>query len=200
MLRGARLVTAIETEEGRRWAESRIKSLTGGDRVAARFMRQDFFEFTPQFKLVHCRQPQANPAHGRRGDPASVQPDPLRGHDPGRGARPELTERLRAEWPRHPRWMIEGCLEWQRQGLRPPKAVTEATADYLAAEDAIAAWLEECCEVNPNVWDTPGRIYASWKAYAERTGEIVGPLKSFGPKLEARGFAPRNAAMESAPI
>ena len=51
-LRGARLVTAVETEEGRRWAESRIKSLTGGDKIAARFMRQDFFEFTPQFKLV----------------------------------------------------------------------------------------------------------------------------------------------------
>ena len=51
-LRGARLVTAIETEEGRRWAESRIKSLTGGDKIAARFMRQDFFEYTPQFKLI----------------------------------------------------------------------------------------------------------------------------------------------------
>ena len=51
MLRGARLVTATETEEGRQWAESRIKTLTGGDRVSARFMRQDFFEFTPQFKL-----------------------------------------------------------------------------------------------------------------------------------------------------
>jgi putative DNA primase/helicase len=51
-LRGARLVTATETEEGRRWAESRIKALTGGDRIAARFMRQDFFQYVPQFKLV----------------------------------------------------------------------------------------------------------------------------------------------------
>ena len=51
-LRGARLVTAIETEEGRRWAESKIKALTGGDQIAARFMRQDFFEYAPQFKLV----------------------------------------------------------------------------------------------------------------------------------------------------
>jgi putative DNA primase/helicase len=51
MLRGARLVTAIETEEDRRWAESRIKALTGGDRIAARFMKQDFFQFKPQFKL-----------------------------------------------------------------------------------------------------------------------------------------------------
>jgi len=51
-LRGARLVTAIETEEGRRWAETKLKSLTGGDRIAARFMRQDFFEFLPVFKLL----------------------------------------------------------------------------------------------------------------------------------------------------
>src|SRR5262249_24306543 len=50
-LRGARIVTATETEEGRRWAESRIKTLTGGDKIAARFMRQDFFEYEPQFKL-----------------------------------------------------------------------------------------------------------------------------------------------------
>ena len=51
-LRGARLVTSVETEEGRRWAESRIKSLTGGDKISARFMRQDFFEYLPQFKLI----------------------------------------------------------------------------------------------------------------------------------------------------
>ena len=52
MLRGARLVTAQETEEGRCWAESKIKSLTGGDPVTARFMRQDFFTYQPTFKLV----------------------------------------------------------------------------------------------------------------------------------------------------
>ena len=51
-LRGARLVTAVETEEGRRWAKSRIKAMTGGDKISARFMRQDFFEFRPQFKLL----------------------------------------------------------------------------------------------------------------------------------------------------
>ena len=51
-LKGARMVTASETEEGRAWAEVRINQLTGGDKIAARFMRQDFFEFTPQFKLT----------------------------------------------------------------------------------------------------------------------------------------------------
>ena len=65
MLRGARLVTAQETEEGRRWAESRIKALTGGDPITARFMRQDFFTYQPQFKLFDRRQPQARPSKGR---------------------------------------------------------------------------------------------------------------------------------------
>ena len=51
-LHGARLVTAVETEEGRRWAEAKIKQLTGGDEIAARFMRQDFFEYRPTFKLA----------------------------------------------------------------------------------------------------------------------------------------------------
>ena len=52
MLRGARLVTSVETEEGKRWDEAKIKALTGGDRIQARFMRQDFFGYTPQFKLM----------------------------------------------------------------------------------------------------------------------------------------------------
>ncbi len=66
-LQGARLVTAVETSQGRHWDETRIKTLTGGDRITARFMRQDFFEYTPQFKLLDRRQQQARPASGRRG-------------------------------------------------------------------------------------------------------------------------------------
>src|SRR5690606_19855947 len=52
MLRGARVVIAQETEDGQRWAESRIKALTGGDPISARLMRQDFFTFEPVFKLM----------------------------------------------------------------------------------------------------------------------------------------------------
>jgi putative DNA primase/helicase len=52
MLRGARMVTASETEEGRAWAEARIEQMTGGDPITARFMRQDNFTFKPNFKLT----------------------------------------------------------------------------------------------------------------------------------------------------
>ena len=68
-LRGARMVTAVETEEGRRWAESKIKTLTGGDKITARFMRQDFFEYTPQFKLLIAGNHKPGCA-GRRSNPA----------------------------------------------------------------------------------------------------------------------------------
>ncbi len=66
-LRGARLVVAQETQRGRRWDETKIKALTGGDKITARFMRQDFFDFVPTFKLFICRQPQAAARQRKRG-------------------------------------------------------------------------------------------------------------------------------------
>jgi putative DNA primase/helicase len=190
MLRGARLVTAIETEEGRRWAESRIKSLTGGDRIAARFMRQDFFEFKPQFKLFIAGNHKPSLRTVDEAIRRRFNLIPFAVTIPAEERDPALSKKLQAEWGGILQWMIDGCLEWQQQGLCPPKAVTDATSDYLTDEDAIAAWLEECCEVNANASDSPARIYESWKAYADRSGELAGSLKAFGPKLEARGFAP----------
>jgi putative DNA primase/helicase len=183
-------VTAIETEEGRRWAESRIKGLTGGDRIAARFMRQDFFEFKPQFKLFIAGNHKPSLRTVDEAIRRRFNLIPFAVTIPAEERDPALSRKLREEWPGILQWMIEGCLQWQERGLCPPKAVTDATADYLTDEDAIAAWLAECCEVNANASDSPGRIYASWKAYAERAGEVAGSLKAFGPKLEARGFAP----------
>ena len=83
--------------------------------------------------------------------------------------------------------------------MRRPKAVTEATADYLADEDAIAAWLEECCEVNANASDSPARIYASWKAYAREAARLQVPSRLSGQSSKLAGLRRRNAATESVP-
>jgi putative DNA primase/helicase len=187
-LRGARLVTAVETEEGRRWAESRIKTLTGGDRIAARFMRQDFFEFSPQFKLLIA----GNHKPGLRSvDEAirrrfhlvpfgvTIPPDERDG---------TLPDRLKAEWPGILAWLIRGCLSWQERGLAPPAAVLDATAAYLEAEDAIAAWIDDICTRDPGTWTGSTELYTSWKAWAERSGEFAGTMKRFAANLETRGF------------
>ena len=185
---GARLVTAIETEQGRAWAETRIKTLTGGDRVKARFMRKDFFEFRPQFKLMLAGNHQpvlrtVDEAIKRRFNMV-----PFEVTIPAAERDPDLAEKLKAEWPQILRWILDGCLEWQQQGLQPPAAVTEATSRYLEAQDALGAWLAECCEVKASFREGASRLYASWKSYAERMGEPPGSSKTFGPLLERRGF------------
>lgn len=187
-LMGARLVSASETEEGRRWAESRIKSLTGGDPVAARFMRQDFFEFTPQFKLIIV----GNHKPALRSVDEAIRRRfhliPFAVTIPADQADPDLSDKLKAEWPGILAWMIAGCLEWQREGLKPPAAVLDATAAYLEAEDATAAWIDDKCERDARAWESLADLYASWSGWADKAGEHAGNQKRFAQTLESRGF------------
>jgi hypothetical protein len=141
MLRGARLVSAIETEQGRRWAESRIKALTGGDRVAARFMRQDFFEYVPQFKLLIAGNHKPSLRSVDEAIRRRLHLIPFAITIPPAERDPALAGKLQAKWPAILAWMIEGCVEWQRQGLMVPPAVSAATSQYIEAEDAFGLWL-----------------------------------------------------------
>ena len=190
-LRGARLVTSTETEEGRRWAESRIKQLTGGDTISARFMRQDFFEYRPDFKLFITgnHKPSlrsVDEAIRRRLHlilfAVTIPPDQRDG---------QLTERLKAEWPGILQLLIEGCLEWQRDGLRAPQAVRDATAAYLEAEDALAAWIHDKCTRDPAAWEQSSCLFTSWTAWAEKAGENPGTMRRFAQTIESRGFTPQ---------
>jgi putative DNA primase/helicase len=190
-LRGARLVTAVETEEGRRWAESRIKALTGGDKIAARFMRQDFFEFKPQFKLVIAGNHKPSLRSVNEAIRRRFNLVPFTVTIPAEERDPNLGEKLKAEWPGILRWLVEGCLAWQLEGLSPPAAVRDATSAYLEAEDALTLWIQECCLRDPTAWTATRKLYASWRAFAEQAGEIVGSAKSFAQKLEERGFLPK---------
>jgi putative DNA primase/helicase len=185
-LRGARLVTAAETEEGRRWAEARIKEMTGGDKVSARFMRQDFFEYVPQFKLIFSGNHMptlrtVNRAITRRFNripfAVIISEDKMNVH---------LAEELKAEWPGILTWMIEGCLMWQRDGLKPPPAVTAATEQYLEGQDVLGEWLEECCDLAPGYWAGISELFESWKLWAFDRNEWVGSVKQFSQKLEDR--------------
>jgi putative DNA primase/helicase len=185
---GARLVTATETEEGKRWNESRIKTLTGRDKITARFMRQDDFEFVPQFKLLIS----GNHRPGLRTiDEAMRRRMNLINCAvtiPEKERDPDLAEKLKSEWSGILSWLIEGCLQWWRDGLRPPTVVVSATDDYVSGEDALIAWIEECCVKGSDKTDTSLALWTSWREYAKQAEEFPGNRKRFCQKLEDRGF------------
>ena len=187
-LRGARVASAIETGTGRGWDEPKVLMLTGGDRISARLMRQDFFDFVPQFKLwiAGNHKPglrSVNEAIRRR---VNLVPFTVTIPRDKRDAR--LGEKLKDEWPGILAWMVEGCLQWQQQGLAPPAAVTEATDAYLEAQDLIAQWLEDCCEVGKTLSEPSSLLFASWSSWCEAAGEKPGRQREFNDGLEQKGF------------
>ena len=201
MLRGARLVTAQETEEGRRWAESRIKALTGGDPITARFMRQDFFTFVPSFKLFIA----GNHKPALRGVDEALRRRfhliPFTITIPAAERDVDLPEKLKEEWGGILQWAIEGCLEWQRIGLAPPGAVMAATAEYLIAEDSFSTWLDE--RTRKVGWGGAEvmALFADWCGWAKAAGEEPGSAKRFVQSLAARGLrAVKNGATRRSEI
>lgn len=186
MLRGARLVTASETEEGRPWAEARIKQLTGGDAVTARFMRQDFFTYKPHFKLtiVGNHMPvlhSVDDAMRRRFNVVGFTRKP-------QAPDPQLEAKLRAEWPAILRWAIDGCLDWQMNGLPRPEAVLSATEEYFREQDVLGQFLETCCIVAPDREEVGEALFGAWMDFAKRAGEDAGSGKRFASVLQKRGF------------
>jgi putative DNA primase/helicase len=91
------------------------------------------------------------------------------------------------EWPGIFNWALQGCLEWQKIGLAPPKVVSEASEAYFAEEDLITTWIGEGCAVDEIYSASSGELYQSWKKWAEDAGEHPGSNKAFSNSLEERG-------------
>jgi putative DNA primase/helicase len=189
-LRGARLVTASETEEGRAWAEAKIKALTGGDSIAARFMRQDFFEFTPSFKLLIAGNHMPSLRSVDEAIRRRLHLIPFSVTIPSGERDPLLSEKLRGEWPGILAWMIEGCRKWQSMGLQVPEVVRSATKSYFDTEDAVGIWIDDCCDRDPQAKETSAALWASWSVWAKKEGEAEGTRKSLSQKLQGKGCHP----------
>ncbi|MFZ0661905.1 MAG: phage/plasmid primase, P4 family [Acidobacteriaceae bacterium] len=189
MLRGARLVAATETVAGSRWAEAKIKAITGGEPITARFMRQDFFTYVPQFKLFVSgnhkpRLRSVDEAVRRR---LNLIPFVVTFDKTKRDCK--LTEKLRAEWGGILQWAIDGCLACQREGLNPPQIVTAATDEYLAEQDVLGQWLEESVVPDKNARTQPSEIYQHFRRWAEAHGEYVFGQREFALRLTEHGYA-----------
>jgi len=187
-LRAARLVIVPETEGGRSWAEGRIKTVTGGEKVRANFMHRDYFEYAPQFKLVVMgnHRPaltQVNEGMRRR---LHLIPFDVTFSEERRDR--DIENVLLAEIDGIFGWMLAGCADWLRRGLMPPARVKDEAAEYFASEDLIGQWIETTCVCGGTERATSRALFASWKAWADAEGHVEGSLRALGEALRARGF------------
>ena len=187
-LAGARLVTATETDAGAKWNEPRIKQLTGRDKIAARFMRQDEFEFMPSFKIIiagnHRPGLKTVGEEMRRRIHLIEFPESLSLDERNN----QLPDQLRAEYPAILQWMIDGCLEWQSQGLGKPERVIEDTEQYLQAQDVLGAWISEALEHLPGSSTRVSECHRSYTNFAKDRGEFEPSMTRFSEDMQARGW------------
>lgn len=188
-LRGARFVCAIETEQGRRWNESKIKAITGGDMISARFMRQDFFEFKPQFKLLIAGNHKPSISNVDEAMSRRIHLIPFTIFISPDKRDKSLTEKLLKERNGILAWAVQGLMQWQALGgLQPPEVVTKATQEYLDAEDAVGRWIEDCCEIDSSAFSPSKWLFESWKSWADEYGEYRGTSRRLSEQLIAKKF------------
>jgi putative DNA primase/helicase len=187
-LRGARLVVAQETEKGRRWDETKIKMLTSDDKLTGRFMRQDFFDFTPTHKLIIT----GNHKPSLRSVDEAIRRRfllvPFTVTIPPAERDPKLAEKLKAEWPAILRWMLDGSLEWHQNGLMVPEIVRNATDSYFDDQDTMAQWIDDWIVGDTNAFTSIADLFKSWKLWCERTNNYVGTERAFSEDLVDHGF------------
>jgi len=187
-LKGARFVSASETEEGRRLAESRIKDLTGQDTITARFMKAEWFDFAPTHKLWLS----TNHKPEIRGTDAAIwrriRLVPWAVTIPPAEQDKKLPIAFRHELAGILAWVVHGCLEWRREGLQAPDEVRKATGEYRVEMDVLAGFLVECCELDTGHWEYAKDLYECYKRWCDENGERPEPQRKFGGRLGERGF------------
>jgi len=187
-LPGARFAKSVEAREGRRLDEARIKSWTGGDTISIRLMHRNTFSFQPTHKLwlSFNHRPvitDDSPAMWRR-----IKLIPfLRAFDPVQADK-GLLEKLKAEAPGILNWLIEGCLAWQKDGLKVPAAIERATREYEAESDPLAPFLADCCEMGPGFKVIKGELCGAYQGWCAANKERPVSRNAFAEKLKSRGF------------
>lgn len=201
-LAGARYVTAIEVDQGRRMAEALVKQVTGEDPITARFLRQEYFSFLPQFKLWMAANHKPSIRGGDHGIWRRIHLIPFTVTIPPEERDADLAAKLEEELPGILNWAIRGCLDWQRGGLRVPDSVRAATAQYESEMDPIGAFFDDCVELMQDdptsgaaLW-APGEgfdpvpaisFYQAYTEWCEANGERPLTNRTFGDRVKQRG-------------
>ncbi|MGD6845206.1 phage/plasmid primase, P4 family [Bacillus infantis] len=170
-LKGARLVSTVESEKGKKLAESLIKQLTGGETIKARFMHKDFFEYLPQFKIFFTTNHMPNIDGTDTGIWRRIRLIPFTVTIPEEKKDKKLPEKLQAELPGILRWAVEGCLKYQKEGLGLPAEVIAATKQYRTEMDNLEGFLSECCTIEPAKKATTKDLWFTYEYWCRDNGE-----------------------------
>jgi len=193
-LKGARFVTASEIENGRRLSEVTIKQLTGEDRITARFMHKEFFEFDPTHKIFIATNHKPVITGTDEGIWRRIRLIPFSVRIPEERRDRNLLSRLREEFPGVLTWAVQGCLDWQANGLGYPTEVRNATAEYRDEMDVLSNFLEECCDIEEGPRTEPGLLYDTYKRYCGVYGEYQMNQRFFSQRLVEKGFVKKRSS------
>lgn len=185
---GARFVSAIESEEGQQLSESLVKQITGGERISARFLRQEFFEFTPEFKVFFTTNHKPIVKGIDEGIWRRIKLIPFSVTIPKESIDKKLPEKLSLEAAGILNWMIEGCLKWQKLGLNNPTSISLATDKYKEDMDIIEPFVFEKCFLNPLAKIEAKVLFAAYEKWCYENGEFALKNRTFYRLLETRNL------------
>jgi len=185
---GLRLAILHETDAGRRLAEGTVKRLTGGDRLKARRMREDFWAFDPShtFVMLTNHKPVVSGTDEGIWRRLRLVPWPVVIPDAERDE--DLGQRLALEADAVLAWIVGGYREWRECGFAEPAAVTAATKSYRVDSDALGRFLDESCHFAGSARAPSSQLFAAWARWCERENEDPGTNKAFTDALRARGY------------
>lgn len=192
-LNDARFVSAVESEDGQRLSESLIKQLTGGEPITARFLRKEFFEFLPQFKIFFTTNHKPIVKGNDEGIWRRIKLIPFSVTIPKEEIDTELPIKLKNELSGILRWAVEGCIKWQRDGLGEPEEVKQATQGYKDEMDILGQFISDHCVVRSGAKVSVKDIYDIYKDWCKETGEYELTQRKFNRRLEERGFSKKRS-------
>lgn len=187
-MREARVVIAVEAGEGRKFNEAMLKNMTGRDKITARFLRQEYFEFHAKFKLwlATNHRPtvrEFSPSYWGR-----IRLIPFKLSIPEEERIPHYEKILLEEKEGIFTWILEGYKQWQERGLITPEEIKEATAEYKSSMDVVAEFIEDCCIENRLAQATTKELYSEYNNWCEENKEKPISTRAFGRRLEERGY------------
>lgn len=185
-LKGARLVTSSEPNENAKLDEGLIKQLTGGDKITARKLYGDEFEFSPEFKLWLATNHKPIIRGTDEGIWRRIALIPFTVYIEDKDVDLELPFKLKRESIGILNWMVDGALMWQKEGLEQPEVIKENTKVYREEMDVIESFLGECAVKGPGKTARASETYKQYKDWAEQNNQYAMNSTKFGREMKKK--------------